>query len=346
MRRRTFLASASTITLATACNSRRPLFQGPHHGMTLDPWRARPTQADFHELRDLGVSHVALFPFAYMSSHTEPEVLRFDEGHERMDWSLTDAGFVEMGRLARDAGLRLVLIPTLADFVDGHWRGEVHMEDEQSWDAWFTSYRRFLLHYARLAEEIGAVGFSVGTELRGSVSLVDQWLYTISRTREEFGGWITYAANWDDYTQVSWWRAVDYIGVQAYFELGEPGNDPSTQRDRLTEAWTPVKETLQAVSEQFDRKIFFTEVGYKSHERSTVRPWDWDIEGEVDTQLQAHAYEAAFRVFWNQPWFAGFYWWKWHPATGMMQNRSREFTPQGKEAEQVLWLWYGGASIV
>ncbi len=341
MRRRTLLTSAGALAFAGACG-RFPSFRGPHRGITLDPWRARPTLADFQTLRALGASHVALFPFGYMPHYTEPEVRRFEEGHLLMDWALTDEAFLEMGRLARKARLRMVLIPTLADFLDGHWRGEVRMEDDASWDAWFDSYRDFVLHYAELAERMQAVGFSVGTELRRTVLMREQWLHTIARVRERFGGWLTYAANWDDYAQVSWWRAVDFIGVQAYFELGDPGGDPVRARRRLMDAWIPAKEGLETVSRQFDRKIFFTEVGYKSHEGSTIQPWDWELRGEVDTSLQAHAYEAAFRVFWTEPWFAGFYWWKWHPALGLSQDRSREFTPQGKEAELVLRRWYGG----
>ena len=214
------------------------------------------------------------------------------------------------------------------------------MNDEGHWAEWFASYREFVLHYAEIAEQAGAVGLSVGTELRQTVHREAQWRETISLTRARFGGWLTYAANWDDFDQVPWWDAVDYIGVQAYFELGDAPTDLSTQRQQLTDAWIPIRDRLHAVSGRFDRKIFFTEVGYKSHEGATVKPWRWELEGESDPVLQAHAYEAAFRSFWHQPWFAGFYWWKWHPAAGLRSDRSRDFTPQGKPAESVLRHWY------
>ncbi len=212
----------------------------PHKGITLDPWRARPTMEDLGNIRDLGATHLALFPFAYMRSYTDPAVIRYDASHPRMDWSLTDEAYLEIGRMARRVGLRVVLIPTLADFVDGHWRGEVHMADEPRWRAWFGSYRLFLLHYAQLAGRLGAVGFSVGTELRGTVHRVEEWSETVALIRQAFAGWLTYAANWDDYASVPWWDAMDVIGVQAYFELGDPSSDPARTRDRLVERWQPI----------------------------------------------------------------------------------------------------------
>ena len=341
MQRRSFLRASGAAALSAGCLRRTAPLAAPHKGIALDPWRARPTMDDFRTLRDLGATHLALFPFAYMRGYTETTVIRYDASHPRMDWSLTDEGYLEIGRMARAVGLRVVLIPTLADFVDGHWRGEVQMADEARWQAWFGSYRLFLLHYAGLARRLGAVGFSVGTELRGTVHREEDWSHTIALVRQTFGGWLTYAANWDDYAAVPWWDAMDTIGVQAYFELGDPSSDPVQARDQLVESWQPIVRDLKATSERWDRKIVFTEVGYKSHAGATIHPWDWEIVGDADEALQAHAYEAAFRACWGQPWFDGFYWWKWHPASGLTEPRPRDFTPQGKPAEEVLRRWYG-----
>lgn len=315
---------------------------GPQRGIALDPYRARPTLDDFTAVRALGATHLALFPFGYMRAHTEPRVLRY-EG-ERTDWSLTDDGLLTMGRMARRANLRVILIPTLADFVDGHWRGEARMTSEEEWREWFASYREFVLHYARLAEQMRATGLSVGTELRETVSREREWRQLIADTRETFRGWLTYAGNWDDYERVPWWDALDLIGVQAYFELGDPGNSTplAERRRRLIEAWAPIKAGLADVSRATAKRVLFTEIGYKSHTGATARPWEWQIEGERDPEIQQAAYEAAFAVFWAEPWFAGFYWWKWRPASGREADRERDFTPQGKPAEAVLRKYYTG----
>ena len=49
MHRRTFITT--TATLAAACRSGVGAYSGPHRGLTLDPWRARPTIDDFKEIR-------------------------------------------------------------------------------------------------------------------------------------------------------------------------------------------------------------------------------------------------------------------------------------------------------
>lgn len=340
MNRRAFLLTAGAAAVAGSCRRRLTPIPGPQRGITFDSFGARPSDRDFDRIRDLGVTHLALFPFGYMRSHTEPRVIRYTGS--RTDWSLTDEGLLEIGRMGRRAGLRVVLIPTLADFVDGHWRGEVRMKTEDEWREWFDSYRDFSLHYARLAEQMRAAGLSVGTELRGTVHREDDWLRTIGLVRSAFHGWLTYAANWDDYQQVPWWSAVDLIGVQAYFELGDPGTGLTRIeiRERLLDAWQPIREDLRTLSARTGKRIIFTEVGYKSHVASTAYPWKWELDGVVDYDLQAAAYEAAFRTFWHEPWFAGFYWWKWQPGSADFRGSERDFTPQGKPAERVIRRWY------
>lgn len=340
MQRRTFLTTVAA--LVAGCTGRGRLFPTPsrQRGVGFDAFRTRPTARDFVALRELGVTHVALFPFGYMPAHTEPVVRRFQG--ERTDWSLTDEGLLTMGRMARRAHLRVILIPTLADFVDGHWRGEVRMGDDREWTTWFASYQTFLLHYARLAEKTRAVGLSVGTELRETVQREGEWRQTIAMVRERFRGWLTYAGNWDDYDRVPWWDALDLIGVQAYFELGDAraASSAADPREHLIGAWAPIKQRMAELSSSTGRRVAFTEIGYKSHAGATALPWRWEIEGPPDLELQRAAYEAAFEAFWREPWFAGFYWWKWRPNAQSDEDYERDFTPQGKPAEEVMRRYY------
>ncbi|MDH3456119.1 MAG: hypothetical protein OER90_04690 [Gemmatimonadota bacterium] len=339
MRRRDFFLT--TVTAAAACATRRRVapLPGPQRGIAFDGYLApEPTISDVKALHALGVSHVALFPFGYMRGHRDPEVLRF--GGPDTHWSLTDDGLLRVGHLAQQAGIGVVVLPTLADFVDGRWRGEIEMDDERGWETWLASYEQFIVHYAALAAKMDAVGFSVGTELRSTVHRTDWWRRVIATVRRRFSGWLTYAANWDDFDQVPWWPALDLVGVQAYFELGTPpaGGDPV---NHLVEAWAPIRDRLASLSSRVGRRVLFTEIGYKSHVNATARPWQWELSGLPDPSLQRAAYEAAFRVFWHEPWFAGFYWWKWKPNATSDEEHARDFSPQGKPAETVLRRYYG-----
>ncbi len=339
MRRRTFLASTAALALGCRARVRSTVPTGRQRGVAWDGYRGTPSPEDFTAIRELGATHLALWPYGYMERHTDPRVFRF-EGADA-DWSVTDEGLLETGRMARTAGLSLIIVPTLEDFRDGHWRGETRMQTEDDWSRWFASYRAFLLHYADLAARIGAEGFSVGTELRLTVRHETRWRPLIDEVRERFPGWLTYAGNWDDYAGVPWWDAVDVIGIQAYFELGDPGPGTIWERtDALRAAWEPIASDLAAVSARTGKRVLFTEIGYKSHAGSTAHPWDWEIEGDPDADLQAAAYEAAFAALWERPWFAGFYWWKWHAVGTPVRDRLRNFTPQGKPAERVLTRYY------
>lgn len=336
MQRRRFLLT--TAAAVTACATRTRITPRKQRGIAFDGYLApKPTISELQTLVALGVSHLALFPFGYMRSHRDPEVLRFLDPDTH--WSLTDDGLLYVGDLARRAGIRVVVLPTLVDFVDGRWRGEIEMEDEPGWQAWLASYEQFLLHYARLAARMGAAGFSVGTELRSTVHRVESWRRLVTRVRHQFSGWLTYAANWDDFEHVPWWTEVDLIGVQAYFELGSPPAGGGTV-SHLVGAWSPIRDRLALLSSQAGRRVLFTEIGYKSHTNATARPWQWELSGTSDTTLQRAAYEAAFKAFWHEPWFAGFYWWKWKPDATSDSGHDRDFSPQGKPAEEVLRHYY------
>jgi len=42
---------------------------------------------------------------------------------------------------------------------------------------------------------------------------------------------------------------------------------------------------------------------------------------------------------WNEPWFAGFFWWDWY--TKLPDNRPEKgFSVVGKKAEELIRTWY------
>ena len=59
-------------------------------------------------------------------------------------------------------------------------------------------------------------------------------------------------------------------------------------------------------------------------------------------RLQAAAYEALFRVWWDEPWFAGGFVWKWYARRPAGEWIATDYSPQGKLAESVLATWYSG----
>ncbi len=320
-----------------------------HRGVA---WTAGPDSihaADFNHLAALGANWVAQTPFGWQSEVDVPE-LRMNRGR-RVWWGERDAGIRITTLAARESGISTLLKPHvwLSSREEEVWRGQIAMTSEADWTAWFADYSEFMLHYASLAEELGIEALCVGTELHGTVHREAEWRALIGQVRAVYSGKLTYAANWyEEYEEVPFWDALDWIGVQAYFPLSD-SEFPSV--DELERGWDRWIEDLSALQARVDRPVLFTEVGYRSVPFVGKAPWTWPSRGE-DSQdprafeAQADAYEALFRALWDKPWFEGVHLWKWYSSTGRQRNRSADFTPQGKPAERVMERWFTGPTAV
>lgn len=243
---------------------------------------------------------------------------------------------------AHGLGLKVMLKPHVDLLNDPtHWRGQIGsaFTTEAEWDIWFAAYESLIFHYADLAETYGVDQFCVGTELIGTTHRAEDWRSVIYGVRTRYSGPITYASNHSgEEASITWWDAVDIIGVDAYYPLTYE-NNPTL--DELRTAWTPYTETLANLASTWGKSIIFTEIGYRSLDGANRHPWDWEIEGAVDLQEQADAYRAAFDSVFAQSWFAGMYWWEWGTDPFAGGSCDDAFTPHDKPAEDILRVWYG-----
>ena len=149
-----------------------------------------------------------------------------------------------------------------------------------------------------------------------------------------------YASNFDEYSRVPFWGALDLIGVDAYWSLSAV---PTRDVAALRRAWGPISRQLAGFAAQQRKRIVFTEAGYTSVRGSTVLPYAWDTNAVPDPEEQAAAYRALLSEFENQPWWAGVYWWTWSVVPDTGDDHSRDFTVREKPAEQVVrQFWTDG----
>ena len=298
------------------------------------------TALNIQPLVENRVNWIVQTPFGWQRGIDTPRIKLSTTGG--VLWGETDQGLAVTTKLARDRGIHTLLKPHIW-ISGGGWRGQIRMADDTQWDEWFESYRRFILHYARFAQVHGIEALCIGTELRTCViGHQDQWRRIISEVRAVYDGKLTYAANWyAEFEEITFWNELDFIGIQAYFPLSD-AEDPTLED--LLQGWKKPLRQIQRVRKKFDKPVVFTEVGYRSIARAADKPWQWPRRGEenpTDTAIQARCYEAFFRTFWDKPWVAGVYWWKWFPnvvRTGVADNTG--FTPQNKPAEKVMAGWY------
>lgn len=317
---------------------------GKHRGVSFVAY-TKVTEKELTPLLVNNIEWLVLVPFGWQDDEHSPDV-RFST-HNDLYWSETDSGIVQISAIARSRGIRIMLKPHLwlLNHGQGVWLSDIDMDSEEEWKRWFDSYGKFILHYAQLAQRIKAEVFCIGTELHQTATERSQnWRTIASDVKHHFSGKLTYAANWDsEVHDITFWDELDYIGVQGYFPLSRQP-DPSVIECRRS--WEQHAQSLESLSNRYNRPILFTEIGYKSTSDGAIRPWEWPgfLSGLVQRasiETQANCYESFFSVFWDRRWFAGAHIWKWyanHSEAGGAANI--DFTPQNKPAQNILARWY------
>ncbi len=322
---------------------------------------------NFADLNRIGANWISQTPFGWQQHHNSPSI-RLETQH--VLWGETDSGIRETTLLARKAGLKTMLKPHIwLTQANGKWRSDIVMDNEEDWQSWFTSYEAFILHYAKLAEQLQIDALCIGTELHLTATIrPDAWKKIISEVRKVYSGDLTYAANfYKEYEDITFWDDLDYIGVQGYFPLT---NKMKPEVTDLESGWRDHKRVMRNLSKKYNKEIYFTELGYRNSEDAAVDPWTWPGQMSADRRVvcdstQDKCYQAFFQSLWDESWFGGVFIWKWFHQTYRYndpdfiaekeERRERrkqrnpdwnvliDFSPQGKPAEQTIQKFFSVA---
>ncbi|MGA2171838.1 MAG: hypothetical protein ABSG82_02330 [Sedimentisphaerales bacterium] len=231
-------------------------------------------------------------------------------------------------------GMKVMLKPMLDLSNDSsHWRGDIPGST-----AWFTSYKSFINYWAAFATANNCDMLCIGCELVGTdsgSSNTTSWRSVVSGVRALYSGPITYAANWGDETNITWWDAVDYIGIDAYYPLTNSKNPTPAQ---LQTAWTSQANSIQSWrnSNWPYKQIMFTECGYASYDGTNITPYANPGSSSVlDINEQNDCYKALLSVCRTYPWWEGAFWWSWEtsPSAGGLTDKGYDL--QNKPASTV-----------
>ena len=292
----------------------------------------------FINIKNLNSDWVAIIPYAFCKGNT-PKIY-FDS--QSQWWGESSDGVFESIKLARSQGLKILLKPHV--WVSGQgWTGDFTLENEEEWLTWEKSYERYMLHYATIADSLHIESFCVGLEYKQVVKCRPGfWPNLIDTVRTCYQGKVTYAANWDNYQNITFWDKVDYIGINAYFPLSQNENPGINE---LKRAWRQKKKNLKELSKSYSKPIVFTEYGYRSMDKAAGNQWELEhhrrYKGKANLEIQKNAYEALFQSVWNEEWFKGGFLWKWYPAQFEIVTRENsDYTPQNKPTEKIILTWY------
>ena len=279
-----------------------------------------------------GVQWLQLMTFAHQPDVNQPTI--------KADSSRWPSAFIAK---ARAAGFKILIKPHVfsSQFYDGskRWRGSILMKSAADWKAWFAQYRAFIVAQATQAAADKVEMFSIGLEyVEATRGHAEEWRRIIKAVRAVYSGTLTYSADFNHETQnITWWDAVDVIGINGYFKMADRD---SPELPTLMMGIVPHFARLAALAKKFNKKIVFTEIGFPSVPSAAIRPWQWpDGKEGPDPHLQERLFETAFAACGHADWCGGMYWWKYYEAPEKTPH-AIDYTPKNKPAEAVLKRWY------
>jgi hypothetical protein len=322
-------------------------------------WLGTESPLALAALAAAGAGTVAIVPTFYVSSISSNDIYVSDAAHGGK--TVSHEAFQKACRDAHAAGLKLAFKPHVDVWDNADSRTNIQPADPA---VWFEDYRQTVIGYyqsdidALAAEGIEFELYVIGTELEklSGSAYRDEWLAVIDEVRTHYGGPITYAANANDdggreYTWLSFWDALDLVGIDAWFDLSfaAPGLDPP--RAQLVDAWESICDPTApgsfghwVANNGLDKPVVLTEVGYRAIDGAHIYPNRWQSVVTANEGLQARCLDAMYDVITRQSWCDGTLLWLWYfsPADTFLYQ-GLEYSPQDRQAEAVVEFWWQGA---
>lgn len=292
---------------------------------TDDEWAQTLYRQMIDEVAELGATNIQITVRWAQDSVTSNTVYA-EPGTTPSDATLRDCL-----TYARSKKLTVFLLPIihLKERSATKWRGTLKPTDRAKW---WASYRAFILHHARLAAGQAQL-LAVGSELVSMEADVAEWQRLISDVRAIYKGLLTYSANWDHFTPITFWDQLDFAGISAYWPIAKTTDEDV---ETMTARWRPIQAEIGRFALRVKKPIIFTEIGFRSDAEGATKPWLHARMVPPNMEVQRRAW-AATRAAWERtPWLAGFYAWNWFGQGG---PRDTSHTPRDKPAATVLKAW-------
>lgn len=216
---------------------------------------------------------------------------------------------------------------------------------------WFDSMKKRSVYYARIAEQTGCELFCLDSELDRIICFHDQWKEVLRGVRAVYSGPVTSChtvhTNVIDFEKElankdHWFYELDALSLSDYIRAASHGG---CSVEELMQGMEAERDRLRRIAELYQKPIFFGEIGCTSTYGAAMRPSAFSPTTPYDEQEQANFLEAVIRVFSQEPWWKGLYWWKWEEQVdrpGMVDpvKGHKGFPVRGKSAQKVMKEWF------
>ncbi len=292
-------------------------------------------------LKKKNVGWISLTPFGFMDGLNSTEVQGTHTHNKPIAKSgETDQRIRDEVKLAKAQGFKIMLKPHIW-VAEGKWRGVIDPKNpsgETDWATWWKSHSDWILHYAKIAEELDIEALVVGLELHTAVQNdPDALIKLIEATRKIYKGHLTYSANWNEPVPLKVWRRLDSIGIQLYppLQKGQEKNGTQAWKKNLQSAML----NWEAISASSGKPIILTEVGFRSGAKAASHPNAWpdrNPDEDSDPALQSELYRFLLNDLANRPSILGIFFWKYFTNSKTKEEGPNGFSPLGKPAEEVM----------
>ena len=298
-------------------------------------YATKKSQESLDKLDQIGVKAVASIPYGFMRANNAIDI-RYPGHHIAGE---NDESLWALAEDAKSRNMHVMLKPQIW-ISHSSWPGNIKFESTEEWNLWIDNYEKWIVHYAIIAELTGADLFCIGTELvQATLSNPVRWRNLIEKVRKVYGGPLTYAANWGrEFEGIEFWDALDYIGLDNYYPVRQSEKDGMPE---MKLGFARQKEEVQTRAFRYCRPILFTEIGYMANNKAGMGMKEFEADpSDYDEEAQQAAYRLALETYWEEPWFAGMYWWKWFSEPNDSGRSADEHSPHGRKAQSTLSEWY------
>jgi hypothetical protein len=225
---------------------------------------------------------------------------------------------------AHKEGLFVLLKPML-NTLSGDWRAYINFLDseelcEPKWSIFFANYEKYLVRYAKIAEENKVEMLLVGCELVSCERKTTYWKHLIASVRKYYRGLVSYNADKYDEENVNYWEDCDAISSSAYYP-------EATLNENL--------DRVQIICDKFDKPYFMAEAGCPTRMGSEKIPNDWTHQGSYSEETQYNYFQSLFDSINKHPFVRGFFIWDYTPSDFLL-NKDDGYSLHDKKALTLL----------
>ena len=279
----------------------------------------------FAALKSIGIHHCHLLLYRFV----DPLTGQISSNSHYKNAPAPSLDFLEGAMKAAEAQqMQASLYPMLE--IDNNknigtvWRGYLNFFGV-TLKNFFEQYNELIMTLAALSTQYKASTLFIGTELASlthNLSARPHWEELIhqagrhikaSGTGEQTR--LTYAAHWEEYLTVPFWRQLDDIAINAYFPLVDQETAKGPNKPHLKElktGWLTNLEILKNFAAQHHRPLMISEFGLTPYDMAASRPWDQQPSEERDEHEQINAYKIFFELLKEEgQWLKSVSLWHW-----------------------------------